>query len=123
MYFFCYFKIFSYEKFKTCKSKQHNEPIFFLPSRFYRTLLLALILHPPPLEMIVLISKIPRDGTQGSALPPSLPVATRLSILGAELCPARVGGMWGTAWCSPYGPGLWGPWTPGLHFVARLPGE
>ena len=89
----------------------------------YRTLLLALILHPPPLEMIVLISRIPRDGTQGSALPPSLPVATRLSILGAELCPARVGGMWGTAWCSPYGPGLWGPWTPGLHFVARLPGE
>ena len=66
----------------------------------YRTLLLALILHPPPLEMIVLISRIPRDGTQGSALPPSLPVATRLSILGAELCPPRVGGTWGTAGCS-----------------------
>ena len=31
---FCYFKIFSYEKFKTCKSKQHNEPNFFSPSRF-----------------------------------------------------------------------------------------
>ena len=69
--------------------------------------------------MIALISRIPRDGTQGSALPPSLPVAPGLSILGAELFPARVGGMWGTAGYSPYGPGLWGPWTPGFHFVAR----
>ena len=29
-----------------------------------------------------------QDGTQGSACPPGLPIATELLTLGAELCPA-----------------------------------